>query len=204
MANIASPRPRILDLLVWSALAVPAVAWVATASAMAAEDLEDLLLPSGELSARFLIVALAITPLALLLPDNRFIKWLRRQRRAIGLAAFGYGVLHLIFYLVAMGTFDAVLAELGATGIWSGWLALALLVPLALTSSSAAMRALGRNWKRVQRLAYPAALLTLAHWLTIHDGFIVALAHFAPLVILELIRIPSAHPRRRHSLKDRQ
>ena len=189
MADIASPRPRMPDLLVWAALAVPAVLYLVRASGMAAEDLEDLLLPSGELSARLLIVALAITPFAMLLPNNGFINWLRRQRRAIGLAAFGYGVLHLVFYLIAMGTLDAVLTELSATGIWTGWLALALLVPLALTSSNAAMRALGRNWKRVQRLAYPAALLTLAHWLTIHDGFIVALAHFAPLVILELIRI---------------
>ena len=182
-------RAQILDIALWAALAMPAILYVARASAMAAEDLEDLLYPSGELSARLLIVALAITPLATLLPNSGFIKWLRLQRRSIGLAAFGYGVLHLVFYLVAMGTIDSVLAELGATGIWTGWVALALLVPLALTSNNAAMRALGRNWKRVQRLAYPAALLTLVHWLTIHGGFIVALAHFAPLMILELIRI---------------
>ena len=182
-------RARIIDIALWAALAVPAVLYVVRATGMTAEHLEELLLPSGEMSARLLIVALAVTPLAMLLPNSGFIRWLRRQRRAIGLAAFGYGVLHLVFYLIAMGTLDAVLTELSATGIWTGWLALALLVPLALTSSNAAMRALGRNWKRVQRLAYPAALLTLAHWLTIHDGFIVALAHFAPLVILELIRI---------------
>ena len=173
----------------WAALAAPALLYVVRASQMMAEDLEDLLLPSGEMSARLLIVALAITPLATLLPGRGVIQWLRRQRRAVGLAAFGYGVLHLVFYLIAMGTRDAVLAEIGATGIWTGWFALALLVPLALTSSNAAMRALGRNWKRVQRLAYPAALLTLVHWLTIHDGFIVALAHFAPLMILYVFRI---------------
>ena len=182
-------RARIIDIALWAALAVPAVLYVARASGMTAEDLEELLLPSGEMSARLLIVALAITPLATLLPGNGFIKWLRQQRRAIGLSAFGYGVLHLVFYLVAMGTLDTVLAELGATGIWTGWVALVLLVPLALTSNDTAVRALRRNWKRVQRLAYPAALLTLVHWLTIHDGFIAALAHFAPLVILELIRI---------------
>ena len=66
---------------------------------------------------------------------------------------------------------------------------LVLLVPLALTSSDAAMHALGRNWKRVQRLAYPAAVLTLVHWLAIHDGVLVALLHFAPLALLELIRV---------------
>ena len=189
MADIASRLARIADVAFWAALAAPAVFYLMRASGMAAADFEDILLPSGEMSARLLFLALAITPLATLLPNSGAIKWLRHQRRAIGLAAFSYGALHLVFYLVAMGTFDAVLEEIGATGIWTGWLALALLVPLALTSSNSAMRTLGRNWKRVQRLAYPAAVLTLAHWLTIHDGFIVALAHFVPLMILELVRI---------------
>ena len=175
--------------VLWLLLALPAMVWLSRASGMDAVDLEDLLHPTGELSARLLIAALAITPLAVILPGNRVIGWLRRQRRAIGLAAFGYGALHLVFYLIAMGTLVDVVAELGATGIWTGWLALALLVPLALTSTNAAMHALGRNWKRVQRLAYPAAILTLVHWLAIHDGVAVALAHFVPLAVLEAIRI---------------
>lgn len=182
-------RAPIIDAGFWLALAVPAIIYLARASGMEAADLEDLLHPTGELSARLLIAALTITPLALLFPENGLPKWLRRQRRAIGLAAFGYALLHLIFYAIAMGDVQAMLAELGATGIWTGWVAIALMVPLAATSSNAAMRALGRNWKRLQRLAYAAAVLTLIHWLAIHDGSAGALVHFAPLAALELTRI---------------
>ena len=51
------------------------------------------------------------------------------------------------------------------------------------------MRALGRSWKRVQRLAYPAAVLTLVHWVLVHDGQTAALLHFAPLVLLQVLRL---------------
>lgn len=156
---------------------------------MAAADLEELLHPSGETSARFLVLALAVTPLTLLAPSSKLLVWLRKQRRAIGLAAFGYATLHLLFYLFALGDVAVILDELGLTGIWTGWVALALLVPLAVTSNDASMRALRRNWKRLQRLVYPAALLTLFHWIAVHGDFAAALAHFVPLAILEALRI---------------
>ena len=41
-----------------------------------------------------------------------------------------------------METLRNILAELGALGIWTGWAAFLLLVPLALTSNDASMRAL--------------------------------------------------------------
>jgi sulfoxide reductase heme-binding subunit YedZ len=82
-----------------------------------------------------------------------------------------------------------MLAELGAPGIWTGWLALLCLVLPAAASSDAAMRLLRRNWKRVQRLVYPAAVLTLIHWVLVHDGKVSALVHFAPLILLQVIRL---------------
>jgi sulfoxide reductase heme-binding subunit YedZ len=51
------------------------------------------------------------------------------------------------------------------------------------------MRLLRAGWKRLQRLAYPAALLTLVHWVAIHDGVGAALAHFVPLASLQAYRI---------------
>ena len=171
----------------WTLLALPALAWCIMALQPEA-DLEALLEPTGELSARLLIVALALTPLVRLLPRVGALRWLVRHRRAVGVAAFGYAVLHTLFYVVGMGSADDMLAELGARGIWTGWLALLAMLPLALTSNAAAMRALGRGWKRLQRLAYPAALLTLAHWAFVHGGVSAALLHFVPLLLLELTR----------------
>lgn len=178
---------RIPAPLFWLALALPGLFMVA-AGATPGADLEELLHPTGETAARLLIVALALTPLLRLWPRARVLQWLVRNRRAIGLAAFGYAVLHTIFYVVAMGALDDMLAELGATSIWTGWLALLLMLPLAVTSNAAAMRALGRGWKRLQRLGYPAALLTLMHWAFVHDGLTGALVHFVPLALLELTR----------------
>ena len=58
----------------------------------------------------------------------------------------------------------------------TGAVALLLLVPLALTSNQASIRALGRQWRRLHMLSYPIALLVLGHmWLQPVSG------HSSPL-----------------------
>lgn len=182
-------RAQTRKLALWAVLAIPAAIWLAQALGMDPYDWEELLHPTGELSARLLIVALALTPLVQLFPSAQPLRWLIRHRRAFGVAAFGYAALHTGLYLGAMGNLDDILAEALAIGIWPGWVAFALMLPLALTSNDAAMRALGAGWKRLQRLAYPAAILTLVHWIFIHNNRWTALAHFAPLAALELLRL---------------
>jgi len=149
----------------------------------------DMLHPTGEMSARLIVFALALTPLSMLLSRPRWIQWLIARRRAFGVAAFGYAFLHLLFYIADMETVENMLAEIGALGIWTGWAAFALMLPLALTSNQASMRALKSGWKKLQRLAYPAALATLVHWMYVHDNKAAALLHFLPLAALELYRI---------------
>jgi sulfoxide reductase heme-binding subunit YedZ len=51
------------------------------------------------------------------------------------------------------------------------------------------MRALKAGWKKLQRLAYPVALLTLVHWIVVHNAPGEALVQFAPLALLEAYRI---------------
>jgi sulfoxide reductase heme-binding subunit YedZ len=174
--------------LLWALLAIPALLMIRTALA---PDVvfEDLLQPSGTWSARLLVVALMLSPLSLLLPGQTWVRWLIRRRRAFGVAAFGYALLHLIFYVLEMQTLRDMLAEAGALGIWTGWAAFLLMLPLALTSNDRAMRALAAGWKRLQRLAYPAALLTLAHWAFVHDNLADALVNFAPLILLQSLRL---------------
>jgi sulfoxide reductase heme-binding subunit YedZ len=124
-----------------------------------------------------------------------------KRRRSFGLAAFGYAILHLLFYIIDMEALEPILVEFWAPGIWTGWAALLVFVPLAITSNNASMRRLKQGWKRLQRLAYIAALLTLAHWLLIHDGFAGAMAHFVPLLILELLRIIIIYARRNNMIR---
>lgn len=145
--------------------------------------------PSGEFSARLLILALMITPLRMLAPEWRWLRWLLQQRRAIGVAAFGYAALHLYFYLLSMETIRNILAEFLALGIWTGWGAIAIFLPLALTSNDRAVSLMGSRWKSLHRLAYVAAALTLLHWIYVHNNVVPALVHFLPIAALESYRI---------------
>ena len=174
-------------LTFWALLCLPALLmmrpfWFGDAIAM------DMLHPTGEWSARFMIFAMIISPLLSLLGPRPWIAYLIQRRRALGVAAFGYAVLHLIFYIVDMGNIDDMMAEFLALGIWTGWAAMLLFVPLALTSNDASMRYLKAGWKKLQRLVYPAAVLVLVHWIFIHNNLGPALVHFIPLVLLVVAR----------------
>lgn len=175
--------------LLWALLSIPALLMIHTYYTDPDIWPGDLLHPSGEWAARLIIFALMLTPLSILFRGQAWVQWLIRRRRAFGVAGFGYALLHLLFYLLDMETVRNILAELGALGIWTGWAAFLLFLPLALTSNEASVRLLKKNWKSLQRLAYPAALLTLVHWMFVHDDVAAALLNFAPLAVLEAIRL---------------
>lgn len=185
-------RAILLKRWLWFLLALPAVAIAVqgfTSTDM--HILHNLLEPSGEASARLLIIALCATPLSMLAPGWWGSRFLIRNRRAIGVAAFLYGCLHLMIYVAVSGSFATILAQISWTYILPGWLAFLLMVPLAMTSTNAAMRRLGRNWKRLHRLAYLAAGLTYLHWVAIYGGSILVnvTLNFAPILMLTTYRI---------------
>ena len=72
----------------WLLIAIPAVTQLAALRHPDA-DLDQLTQESGEWAVRLLVAALSITPLLRWFPQ---LGWLRRQRRAIGLAAFATGL----------------------------------------------------------------------------------------------------------------
>jgi sulfoxide reductase heme-binding subunit YedZ len=181
--------PAASKAALWALLSVPGVLILARWATDPELWPGDLLHASGEWSARLIIFALMLTPLSMLFPQWKWVRWLLRHRRAFGVAAFLYALLHLLLYVLDMETPAAMLAEIGALGIWTGWLALLCLLPLGLTSNDAAMRRLRSGWKKLQRLAYPAALLTLVHWMFVHDGLVPALVNFAPLIALQFLRL---------------
>ncbi|HYN46613.1 MAG TPA: ferric reductase-like transmembrane domain-containing protein [Allosphingosinicella sp.] len=187
---MAAPIRSLLNsrAFLWALLALPAAHILYR---FAAQDVwpDELVGPSGIWAARLILLALMLTPLAALLPRARPVSWLLRRRRAFGVAAFCYALLHLAFYIAEMETPANVLAEFELPGIWTGWAALLLMLPLALTSNDASVRMLKRGWKKLHRLAYPAALLILAHWIIVHNALIEALVTFAPLALLEAWRL---------------
>ena len=178
---------------IWLVLALPAVAIAVQGfqTSGGTHAVHNLLEPSGEASARLLIVALCVTPLSMALPRWRGSRLLLRNRRAIGVASFLYGCLHLVFYVATVESFGAIWTQLGWTYILSGWLAFGLLIPLAMTSTNSAMRRLGRNWKRLHRLVYLAAAATYLHWVAIYGGSIIlnVTLNFLPVLALTAYRI---------------
>lgn len=148
----------------------------------------DMLHPTGEWAARLMILAMILSPLVAFIGPRRWLTWLVQRRRALGVGAFCYAMTHLVFYLIDMGALEPILAEFWALGIWTGWAAILLFVPLAITSNDRSMRALKSGWKRLQRLVYPTAVLVLVHWIFIHNDVISALIHFIPLVLLVAAR----------------
>jgi len=119
-------------------------------------------LGANDWALRLLLLTLAITPLQRLI--RRPIMVLRRP---LGLAAFAYALLHFIAYVALESGFDlASVWEdiLERPYITVGVICLSLLFPLALTSTDGMVRRLGRNWRRLHRLVYPAALLAVLHF----------------------------------------
>jgi methionine sulfoxide reductase heme-binding subunit len=118
---------------------------------------------SGAWAFAFLFLALACTPVQRL---TRW-SWVAAVRRTLGLAAFGYYVLHFLAYFVVGQKlhYDYLLADAKySPSRIPGWLSLFLVIPLALTSTDGATRWLGgKRWKRLHRLVYPAAALAIWH-----------------------------------------
>ena len=124
----------------------------------------------GLWALRLLLLTLAITPLRQLSGQAVLIRF----RRLLGLYAFFYACLHFAAYLVLdlRGYWTQIFEEiLKRPYITVGFLAWLLLVPLALTSTQAAMRRLGRLWGRLHRLIYAIAALAVLHfwWLVKSD-----------------------------------
>ncbi len=184
----------------WALLALPAAGMIAEVSESPTPSvIQGLLHPTGEFAARFMIIALMATPLAIVFKGWRGPRWLMKNRRYFGMAAFGYALAHTTLYLVDAGALAEILGEALRLDIWTGWLAFFIFIPLAATSMDYCVRIMGPRWKALHRWAYGAAILTLVHWSALHDwgGLGPALVHFVPLGLLQAYRIWHQFTRRR-------
>jgi sulfoxide reductase heme-binding subunit YedZ len=184
----------------WAVLMAP-VLWFWSQAPAPDADIDALVADSGNWAMAWLAIAVVMTPLARLSRPVQRALWLRR---AVGLAAFGGSLVHLWLYVLAMRAFSEpggewalIRDEAFTPGILTGWAALALMILPALTSNDASMRRLRAAWKRVQRLAWPAAALALIHMAVVHDGFTLALIVTALIAALQLPRFTSLRPTRK-------
>ena len=144
---------------------------------------------SGDWAAWLLMVTLAVTPIRLLLRRSPVTQWLMRRRRDLGVASFGYAALHTVVYLWRKADPAIIWDEVSTPYILAGWAALALFLPLAITSNDASMRRLKRSWKRLHRLVYPAAVLVFVHWALSAFDPTTAYINIAILAVIEIVRV---------------
>ena len=144
---------------------------------------------TGELGVRLLMLAMAVTPLKLLLPRAGWVRWLAQRRRYLGVASFGYSLLHAVAYLERQTTFTAIVAQAAELALLTGWIALLVMLLLAATSNDSAVRLLRAGWKWLHRAVYVAAVLTFAHWILSAFDPTAAFVHVGILAALEAIRL---------------
>ncbi|MCY4264157.1 MAG: sulfoxide reductase heme-binding subunit YedZ [Gammaproteobacteria bacterium] len=127
---------------------------------------QELAIETGEWTLRLLLITLCMTPLRQLTGRLEFV----RVRRMVGLFALFYASVHFLVWISFLLSFRwfAIAEELVERPyITVGFAAYLILIALGVTSPLAMVRKLGRNWKRLHRLVYLAAILAVIHLLWI-------------------------------------
>ena len=144
-------------------LPLTSLVWRAFTLQLGANPEQTLIWTTGLWALRFLLLTLAITPL------RKLTGWaeLARLRRMLGLFAFTYAVLHFTCYLWLVNDFslDAVLKDVVRHPfVLAGMSALALMLPLAATSTNGMIKRLGAaRWQALHRLVYVVAIIAVFH-----------------------------------------
>jgi sulfoxide reductase heme-binding subunit YedZ len=192
-------RRRALHAVVIAACAAPAawLGWTAAFGDLGANPIETVTHVTGEWTLRLLLATLAVTPLRRLAGWHAIASW----RRTFGLFAFGYATAHFLTWSVLDNELDVVsiARDIGKrTFVTAGFAAFVLMIPLALTSTRASIKRLGKRWVTLHRLVYVAATLGVLHffWLVKKD-LRAPLIHAAVLAALLGARIWLAQPKRR-------
>ena len=123
---------------------------------------KELALETGEWSIRFLLLALAMTPLRHLSGRMEF----AQRRRMVGLFALFYASVHfLVWVIFLLGLrWGAILEEVVERPyITIGFSSFLILIVLGATSPRVMVRKLGKNWRRLHRLVYVAGVLAIIH-----------------------------------------
>ncbi len=151
---------------------------------LGANPVEEILDRFGNWGLRFVMIALAVTPLRKLTGWN----WVQRFRRMLGLFAFFYVLMHfLTWFVLDQGMLMAAIVEdlVERPFITLGFAALLLLTALAVTSPLAVRRRMGRRWQTLHYSVYAVGILGVWHyWWQVKSDFREPLVYAVILVLL--------------------
>lgn len=197
--NKKAPRFTPLQILVhvyaWSAIA--RILFDFAIGHISPNFIQDLEQRTGRQAITLLLLSLLCTPL------NTIFKWREpiKRRRALGLYAFMYAVIHVIIFvdldyglawsLIVKTIFEKPYIIVGMTTFL-------LLIPLAFTSFDIWKQRLGKNWKRLHQLVYFVGAFAVLHYawskkgdlFSLQGDIVKPLLYALALVILLVFRIP--------------
>jgi len=192
---------------VWVAALAPlaALAWWVVTDDLTANPISFITNHLGIWTLRLLLASLATTPLRLVTGWG----WPALLRRLLGLFAFFYATLHFSVWILIDHFFNW--SQMGADivkrpYVTLGMTALTLLVPLAATSTAAMVKRMGaRNWKRLHRLVYVAAVAATLHFIWLAKVGRIEPYYYAAILILLLgVRAADAVRRQLRQRRERQ
>lgn len=207
MVLLGRLRKHWLQILVHAAALLPLAwtIWQYTQGLFLVDPVREITTRTGRIALILLLLSLSCTPLNTLFGFKQAL----RVRRPLGLYAFLYASLHfatfvwldygLDFDLLWQAIFDQRYVIVGfAAGL--------LMLALAVTSTRGWQVRMGKNWKRLHRLAYLAGFLAVVHFAWLVKDIRVPLGYGAVLVGLLVLRLPplrKAASNARHHLKAR-
>lgn len=161
-----SKRLLLIKVAIWIAALLPLVMLlIDAAGARLGPDPGKTVVDSlGLWALRLLLLTLALRPLREITGHPQFVQ----VRRLFGLFSWFYASLHLLaasFYIIGWSWSAVLVAIQERTYILLGFVAWLLLTALGVTSTRAAQRFLGKRWRQLHQLIYPAAILGSLHFL---------------------------------------
>ena len=194
--RLADPVNRVLrrvpawPLYILGALPPAWLYWAALNDRLGVDPVREMEHQLGLWGLWLIIATLVVTPLRQITGIS-----LLKYRRALGLLTFFYIVCHLaVWAYYDVQTWSRVWADIVKRPyITIGMAGLLLMLPLALTSNTASIRRLGKNWRKLHKLVYAVAILGALHFVILVKGFqIEPLLYMAAILILLALRLPWA------------
>jgi len=153
------------------------------------DPVQEITTRTGRAALILLILSLACTPIHTIFGFKQVL----RLRRPLGLYAFMYAGLHFLTFVGLDYGFDLDLIALDVLDqryVLVGFASGLFLLLLAMTSTRGWQKRLGKNWKRLHRLAYLAGILAIVHFMWLVKDIREPLRNGAVVTLLLIVRIP--------------
>jgi len=173
----------LLKRATFAAALIPAAALVLDAfqGRLTANPIDYITDRTGDWALRFLMISLCVTPLRRITGWNPIIQ----LRRMLGLFSFFYASLHFLTWFVLDWFFD--IASMASDVVMRPFITLGMatflmLLSLAVTSTTASIRRLGKKWTQLHRLVYVASITALTHFWLVGKVLVTEVSYWATLL----------------------